>query len=112
MSNAYYGFAPIPQPQVQNAKCDLCEEDLEMGEEAIAIEPGKMGIGPKSGMPMVVSTELYKDIPAIVKLHPWCGRAWLATHVCEEEEEYMEQFCQSCGHAIDLCRNCHERTRG
>lgn len=112
MSNGpYYPYAPYPfydpqqqqqqpqpqPPQAEGPECDFCGDIIQMGEEAIEILHGKMGVGPKSGQPMVVEAPMYKDPSPIAKLHPWCGRGFLSSFVFDEtdmEEEPM--FCAGC----------------
>lgn len=106
MSNPLPFFPPHPQqelaPVQQGTKCYYCPDLIAEGDEVVEIHHGHLGRGPKSGRFMLIHP--VNAEPKIYLAHAFCGRATLATEVCEEEEEV--RLCHECsGELGDLPEN-------
>ena len=76
------------------AECAYCGEEIKVGERCIDYYRGVLGMGEKSGQPIVVEDKYDPEDPAI--FHEECHDMWKNESRQDETEELM-RFCAGCG---------------
>jgi hypothetical protein len=95
MSSWTYGQTVVaPETPRRVLECAYCGEELRIGERCVDYFRGVVGIGEKSGQPIVVEDQYDPEDPAV--FHEECHEMWRSESKQDEEEELM-RFCAGCG---------------